>query len=247
MLKRLTCDLFVLAVAALGSVAQAGIVTPTYVSSLSSPHTDTGTFPSGPNALATTGKLTPDVETGATLTQAEAARFTAGTLGGWATVSSGTNNYYASYPAPILAWDLGAVEDVNHVVLWQYDDNGNGNQLRGFSMAYSTDGVHFTAFSSVGSLAAGTEAAQVFNLGGVTARYIEIRLDSNYHSSYPTNGGDRVGLGQIRFDALAVPEPGSLTLMGLAVVGLTWGVSRRNRSRLRPAAIGENDDSRLGG
>jgi hypothetical protein len=231
-----------LAVIALGSAAQADIVSATYDAGLSSPNSDSGVFPSGPNALVATGKLSPDIETGSTLAQAEAAKFVAGTLGGWATISNGTNNYFSNQPAPILAFNLGALEQLSDIVLWQYDDNGNGNQLHGFSMAYSTNGVNFTPFESVGSLAAGTESAQVFSLANVDSQYVKIRIDSNYHFEYPTNGGDRVGLGQVRFDGelvQSVPEPSSLRLLGLGgVIGLFWIAGRHIRDRLaRRAAV----------
>ena len=219
------------AVIAQGSAAQAGIVSATYDAGLSSANSDNGTFPNGPNSLVATGKLSPDIETGSTLMQAEGATFTAGTLGGWATKSDGPN-YFANEPAPIIAFKFGTLEQLSNVILWQYDDNGNGNQLKKFSMAFSTNGENFTPFESIGTLAAGTKAAQVFSLANIDARYVEIRLDSNYHANYPGNGGDRVGLGQIRFDGQAVPEPNSLLLLGLgSVIGLISVSARHIKSR----------------
>ncbi|MBS0263531.1 MAG: PEP-CTERM sorting domain-containing protein, partial [Planctomycetes bacterium] len=74
-----------------------------------------------------------------------------------------------------------------------------------------------------------------FDISGVTARYVELTLTSNYHDTIGYGGGgvggDRVGLGSIRVDAAPVPEPSSLAFFSVASLVGTLVVHSRRRSR----------------
>ena len=63
----------------------------------------------------------------------------------------------------------------------------------------------------------------------VNARYVEFTADHNFYSNGgngPPPGGDRVGLGEIAFQS-AVPEPASMALTGLGLLGLLISSGRR--------------------
>jgi len=228
--------------AAAGGAAQAGtIIDPTFVSGTNL-NTDTS-LGFDPANLTSNTFLTSPVPTGATLAQAQAAVFTGSDVYSsyWETISVGLpNNYFATYPDPTLVFDLGSVEAINDIVLW----NGyatKSNQAQGFSLSYSDNGTtFFGAYSNTlaASFTDSVEDAQTFALGAVDARYVAITLTSNYWSN-PANpalpGGDRVGLGRVRFYVSAVPEPAIWSTMLLGVLGI--GAVMRGARRRHSSAI----------
>ena len=238
----------VLAAAALttAGAAQAVIIYPTYVAADSSNVNTYTTLDFDPANLTNNVLLSAPINTGATLAQAQAAIFTGSddytsSPAYWETITVGDSSggvplsYFASHPAPTLVFDLGSIQSINDIILW----NGyatKSNQDQGFTLSYSDNGVTFTGTYSnnlAASFTDSVEDAQTFGLGGVQAQYVAITLTSNYYSD-PANpdlpGGDRVGLGKIRFDASPVPEPTTwaMTLLGFGVLGATMR-SRRTR------------------
>ena len=143
---------------------------------------------------------------------------------------------------PIFTFDLGADTDVGSIILWQYGNNGgganrNGNHTREFELIFHTEaegdvfdfGAEAVEFGGTMARAGvdvlpATEhnAAQPFSFGStVTARYVALRIASNYLDQPGLEaGGDRYGLGEVRFATELVPEPSTFALAGLAVVGL---------------------------
>lgn len=62
----------------------------------------------------------------------------------------------------------------------------------------------------------------------VMARYVKMTITDNFYTFANRNsGGDRVGLSEIAF-VNAVPEPGSLALVGAALLGI---LASRRRTR----------------
>ncbi len=77
-------------------------------------------------------------------------------------------------------------------------------------------------------------AAQAFTLGA-TARYVQMRVTDNHFGDpdgfgvHPTIGGDRVGIGEVRFHGTVVPEPSSLVLIILGSMSLLFSLRYRQR------------------
>ena len=77
----------------------------------------------------------------------------------------------------------------------------------------------------------GTNSAQTFAAGGVTARYVQMTVTDNHVGTAGiTGGGDRVGIGELRFDTSAVPEPTAFCLTTLSLLGLAVVRRRRRQS-----------------
>jgi len=139
---------------------------------------------------------------------------------------------------PVFTFDLGADTDIGAVILWQYGNNGGagpgneGNSTREFSLMFKTDadGNDFTTWvpefsGTMDSIPGDTTAdnyAQIFPFAGVeNVRWVGLRIDSNYDGQPGiTNGGDRYGLGEVRFVDEVVPELSSALLGALGLLGL---------------------------
>jgi len=157
-----------------------------------------------------------------------------------------TNDFFASIGSDTdvdLLLDLSGGGDLNFrsVVLWQYQNNGGGgsrvgNDLRTLEIRINTEAQGTNAFSSLPAATltlkplvdgdadasndlGGTNSAQAFDIGTQSGRYVLLSLTDNYYGLQGmTAGGDRVGLGEIRFatDEISVPEPAVHTLVLLA-------------------------------
>ncbi len=170
--------------------------------------------------------------------------------------------YASSASIPTFVFDLGQDTPLDAVHLWPYsghsgaDGTVQGNSARTLEFRFNTaaDGNGSFAGPAVGvtldhgplsETAAGFALPrQDFSVGLQTARWIEMRITDNWYVApgdgttpdthgHLIRGGDRVGLGEIRFSA--VPEPrayawvAGLGLLGCAVV--------RNRSRRIPGPM----------
>ncbi len=156
----------------------------------------------------------------------------------WVT-NAAAPDYFAASAAPTFIWDLGADVPVSNIVLWQYQNNGGngtniGNQAQNLTVRLNTAAQGSVTFSGaatnltmLNNLQTGSPSpAQSFALGGTTARYVQLTVTDNYYlAGGTTGGGDRVGLGEIRFNTEPVPEPAALGLLALGAVA----VRRRRR------------------
>ena len=204
-----------------------------------------------PTFLTDNSGMSTPVIAGNTLAQASAATHVFdGNFGqSWVTNNSGSD-YFANFGAtnnPVFVWDLGGMTKLEDIVLWQYQNNGTngsaiGNDTRTFELRFSTTSTFTGPADFSGTMASvlglgGLNLAQAFDLTGVAdalaTRFVELRITDNYFGQPGiTGGGDRVGLGEIRFNgsSVIVPEPASLSLLVMAGLAML-----RRRSSVRTA------------
>ncbi|MCA9184968.1 MAG: LamG-like jellyroll fold domain-containing protein [Pirellulaceae bacterium] len=195
----------------------AAVVQPTIFSS--NLNTDVG-IGDDENAMVNGQGLSVALPTGSDFTTALGATHAYG--GGFAEsyVSVSTAGDYFGTNGPVSAvFDLTGGGDtiVNSVLLWQYQNNGGnntsvGNHARNIELRFNTDSQGAASFAGpvtelIMKPVVGTGAingAQPFAAGGGQSyRYVEMIITDNHFNDPDgfgiTGGGDRVGLGEIRF------------------------------------------------
>ena len=224
MFKSVTAAL--LAVAALVSQAQAGVISGVTVSSVSSqigsPFARQATnLVSGAGFNSTPGgfSITPD-----------------GTM--W--LSNGNGAFGGGVDlSPSITFDLGAIYALSSARVWNYNENSGGSAAytaRGVStmtVSTSTDGTTFGSFANITlTQAPGSDSvdfSQSFGLNG-SAEFIRFANMASFGGDYGF-----VGLSQVQFSGLLasaaqdVPEPVSMLLLGCGV--LAMAASRRRSLR----------------
>ena len=220
----------------------ATIVVPTLV-------TSTGANPLfGPEQMTSNSGMSPAIGDGDTLDSALAATHLFGGTANSSWITNGSSgDYFApgqpgAVTTPTFIWDLGADVPLTDVLLWNYENNGGnwtnvGNQARLIEFRFNTAGEGTATFDGTATEVildpvignGSVNAAQPFDLDGLTARYVEMTvLDNHIGTPGVTGGGDRVGLGEVRFSV--VPEPSSWVLALVAGMGLGifFGIRRRD-------------------
>ncbi|MGI9240808.1 MAG: hypothetical protein ACR2RV_08405 [Verrucomicrobiales bacterium] len=178
-------------------------------------------------------------------------------LDSWVTNQSLEADYFAAKPAPVLVFDLGADAWLRNLVFWQYEYFSGGTGLSGnaarvieIRFATSAEGANFSpeaaataTLQSVDFGSGGINFPQFFSLGsGVRARYVQLTVTDNFFGVPGIRGGgDRVGIGEVRFNAsdgaqtviAAAPNEFELRSANLAAPDLTavesglnaWGLA----------------------
>jgi hypothetical protein len=186
--------------------------------------------------------MTPAVNNGDSLAAAQAAvHGYTGFTESWVTNAS-TADYFetggGNANPPSVVFDLGTDTAISNIILWQYQNDGGGaanvgNHTRTLDLRFNAAFEGSASFLGPattltmmpvtdgdglgnGNDLSGANTAQTFGLGSV-ARYVQLTVTDNYRNFQGiTAGGDRAGLGEVRFYGEAIPEPGSLSLLLLA-------------------------------
>ena len=218
------------------------IVTPVLVASS---NLNTAVDATNSTAALTNGAgLNLPVLSGASRDVAEVATHIAGgsAAESWVTASS-TADYFATGAGtsakPTFIWDLGTDQKLEDLLLWQYQNLAGGNQLKTFELRFNSEGEGTTftgAADFLGELQplaalGGLNLAQTFELSDLIntgrVRFVEMKLLDNWAGTPGFAGGDRVGLGEIRFyTSPFIPEPATATL---GLLGLGSLMMRRRR------------------
>ncbi len=147
-------------------------------------------------------------------------------------VSNGSGaDYFSGYGAqnpPVIVWDLtgGGDTRLDGIILWQYENNGGngvniGNQAYEISFQFNsaiqgselfTGPITTIYLKSVLGMG-GINAAQLFEFDTHSQyhRYVRMTITDNHYGDpahegvNPISGGDRVGLGEVRFVTTSGP------------------------------------------
>jgi hypothetical protein len=220
-------------------VGMSAVILPAYVAGDSSPDSySTAT----PDQLVNSAGLSEAVPDGDTV--AHALTVTHNFSGRWqeSWVTSGHKpDYFAAAGPATIVFDLGSDQSVGSIILWQYGNNGgssatagarDGNGTMTMNIRFNTEAEGSSSFASSPTTAitmkevwlglSGVNSAQAFALPTPTARYVQIEVTDNYYGQPNiVAGGDRAGLGEVRFATEVVPEPSATTLVGaLCLLGL---------------------------
>lgn len=157
----------------------------------------------------------------------------------WGT-STHTSDYFGSGGTPpVLTIDLGDVYRLTDAAFWNY--GLSGNDVKSFSLTFSTDGTNYGTSTSLTAAVPptpahwGVIAEEDFALTTVAARYVKMTITANWQGGTCANseaavGGDRVGFRDIQFNGTVVPEPSALALLATCVLGLLAYAWRKRKS-----------------
>lgn len=223
-----------------------GIIRPTILSSANANSFDVAT----PGKMVDNSGMTPQVNTGDSLSSALAATHVFGGFAeSWVTNGVNPDYYGGGNEPPTFVFDLEQDTFLDAMVLWTYQNDGGGNpdgagyrvgnQVREIELQFNTEAQGSDAFAGptttifVAPRPTAPNDAQGFGIDA-TARYVLMRVVDNHFGNpdgfdvHPSIGGDRVGIGEVRFHGTAVPEPGTLALSAIGLAGLAF-VARRRR------------------
>jgi hypothetical protein len=121
-----------------------------------------------------------------------------------------------------LLFDLGGAKNLSGIYLWNFTQ-GMGRALDMFSV-WSADSAgntisELTAPGTRMPTATWPEITRSFALTGANSvQYVKLLVGRN--SADVTSGVDFVGLGEVRFEGTAVPEPSMFVLLGAGLLSL---------------------------
>lgn len=154
--------------------------------------------------------------------------------------------------APYINYSLGDSFDLSQIHIWQYNRSSNvGRRTQDFRIYGSSDGGNnygliaefsstvnqsyqpYVDFKADVSVAGGMPvrtldlASVNYNAGNaLNVDHIRIEFLANANGSLVGTDNGRVGLSELAFEGVAVPEPSGVALLGLGLIG---GVLRRRR------------------
>jgi hypothetical protein len=143
----------------------------------------------------------------------------------WATNDTGPGggDFFADGGiAPVFLMALDQTYTLDGIVFWGYHFGGNnGNAPKTVRLELSTTGgASYAAPLDLTISFPGTfNLASTTNFAAADANFLRMTvIDNHFGSGAP--GGDRVGIAELRLLATPVPEPSSVLLGALAVLGL---------------------------
>jgi len=128
----------------------------------------------------------------------------------WVTDRFAPDYFFDGGITPIITFDLGSDVLLSEISTWGYTNN-HGNSARAFSLRFATDAEGTDPDTGFGtsitynpSFVTGIDPiprnSNAFS-ENVTARYVELTITDNWLGfGGVTNGGDRVGLGEVAFE-----------------------------------------------
>ena len=169
------------------------------------------------------------------------------TFGSWVTTdcSFPCDYFNSNLPSPSLILELGSTQTITDVIIWNYEllagnGNLNDNASKHFDVEVSTNGSA-GPWITIGrgfTIPEQSTFAHTISLNGAyTANAVRITITDNYFELPGDNGGDRVGLSEIKFicnpqsAAGAIPTMGEWGLISLSLLMLIIGIHQLKYDR----------------
>jgi len=163
---------------------------------------------------------TPTVATWSTVTHLGASAITA-----WVTAASGSDWYAVTKPPPVLTVGLPGDFSLTGLVVWGYPTgtSANNNEAKTFVTEFSSDGGATWGEGVTLTHARTARASEKLDFAARSANAVRLTIADNHVGTAGTAGGDRVGLGEIRFLGTPVipPHPVIVVPTGLVDFGST--------------------------
>lgn len=127
----------------------------------------------------------------------------------WVTEAPGVDYFATGSPAPVLTLRLGALYQLTDLVVWGYHfGSPNNNEAKSLTLEFSVDGGGTYANPVQLEHARTAAGVETLALGGThAADTVRITITDNHFGTAGAAGGDRVGLGEIRFIGTLPPNP----------------------------------------
>lgn len=161
---------------------------------------------------------TPTVETVSTVTHAPASTTTA-----WVTAASGSDWFAIAKPPPVLTFGLPGDYTVNGLAVWGYAAGGaaNNNEAKTLVLEFSEDGGASWTGATTLTHARTARASETLEFASHRANAVRITITDNHFGSSGAWGGDRVGLGEVRF--LGTPYASPVPVLTIAPGAVDFG------------------------
>jgi len=119
----------------------------------------------------------------------------------WTTNASGGDYYAAPIgPTPVMTFDLGGLFMVSDLVVWGYHfGSSNNNEAKTFDATFSTDGANFGGLRTVDHARTAWNQETLSFGGSTLASHVRLTITDNHFGTPGAAGGDRVGLGEVKF------------------------------------------------